>query len=291
MRKKLDTRFPAARIKRIMQADEEVGKIAMAVPLLMSKALELFLQDLCGQTYEVTLERGAKTLNSLHLKQCVRRCGAFDFLKHVVSKVPDLGCSDAAATEDKSATKRRKISVDEDGNCDESKRIRIDTHSTTTNRRGRGGGTGRGRGGGRGRGRGRGRGSRTPEGESVIHQDKYEEDVDSPHRNDENQKEAVAAGDADSRTASGSEEDKPVRDFDLNVDLNENGCPTLTLADARAELSKKKKTKPVATEVKHEDIPGWSMDDMKRMGIDPVQFANSNGWMDEEDEDYDEEEE
>ncbi|KAL7152003.1 hypothetical protein ABFS83_04G068500 [Erythranthe nasuta] len=291
MRKKLDTRFPAARIKRIMQADEEVGKIAMAVPLLMSKALELFLQDLCGQTYEVTLERGAKTLNSLHLKQCVRRCSAFDFLKHVVSKVPDLGGSDAAATEDKSATKRRKISEDEDGNCDESKRIRIETHSTTTNGRGRGGGRSRGRGGGRGRGRGRGRGSRTSEGESVIHHAKYEDDVDSPHRNDENQKEAVAAGDADSRTASGSEEDKPVRDFDLNVDLNENGCPTLALADARAELPKKKTKKPVATEVKHEDIPGWSIDDMKRMGIDPIQFANSNGWMDEEDEDYDEEEE
>ncbi|PSR86734.1 Dr1-associated corepressor like [Actinidia chinensis var. chinensis] len=67
MRKKLDTRFPAARIKKIMQADEEVGKIAMAVPLLVSKALELFLQDLCDRTYEITLQRGAKTVNSFHL--------------------------------------------------------------------------------------------------------------------------------------------------------------------------------------------------------------------------------
>lgn len=32
-----------------------------------AKALELFLQDLCDRTYEVTLKRGAKTLNSLHL--------------------------------------------------------------------------------------------------------------------------------------------------------------------------------------------------------------------------------
>ncbi|MQL74702.1 hypothetical protein Taro_007075, partial [Colocasia esculenta] len=36
MRKKLGTRFPASRIKKIMQADEDVGKIAMAVPLPMS---------------------------------------------------------------------------------------------------------------------------------------------------------------------------------------------------------------------------------------------------------------
>lgn len=84
------------RIKKIMQTDEDVGKIAMAVPLLVckliffffwffsysfvctcshrfdclkfaAKALELFLQDLCNHTYDVTLSRGAKTLNSVHL--------------------------------------------------------------------------------------------------------------------------------------------------------------------------------------------------------------------------------
>ncbi|KAK4273965.1 hypothetical protein QN277_017262 [Acacia crassicarpa] len=67
MRKKLDTCFPASRIKKIMQADEDVGKIALAVPVLVSKALELFLQDLCDRTYEVTLQRGAKTMSALHL--------------------------------------------------------------------------------------------------------------------------------------------------------------------------------------------------------------------------------
>ncbi|MFS7988282.1 putative transcription factor Hap3/NF-YB family [Helianthus anomalus] len=67
MKKKLDTRFPAVRIKKIMQTDEDVGKIAMAVPVLVSKALELFLQDLVDRTYDITVHRGAKTVNSLHL--------------------------------------------------------------------------------------------------------------------------------------------------------------------------------------------------------------------------------
>ncbi|XP_024040763.1 dr1-associated corepressor-like isoform X1 [Citrus clementina] len=71
MRKKLDTRFPAARIKKIMQADEDVGKIALAVPVLVSKALELFFQDLCDRTYEITLQRGAKTMSSLHFNSCL----------------------------------------------------------------------------------------------------------------------------------------------------------------------------------------------------------------------------
>jgi histone H3/H4 len=91
MKKKLDTRFPAARIKKIMQADEEVGKIAMATPVLISKALELFLQNLCDKTYEITLRRGAKTMSSIHLKQCVQTNSVFDFLQEIVSKVPDIG--------------------------------------------------------------------------------------------------------------------------------------------------------------------------------------------------------
>ncbi|CAA6662185.1 unnamed protein product [Spirodela intermedia] len=117
MRKKLDTRFPAARIKKIMQADEDVGKIAMAVPLLVSKALELFLQDLCDRTYDITLQRGAKTMSSLHLKQCVQSFGVFDFLRHIVSKVPDIGHSDTGG-EDRPARKRKALEG-EDNETDE----------------------------------------------------------------------------------------------------------------------------------------------------------------------------
>jgi hypothetical protein len=32
-----------------------------------AKALELFLQDLCDRTHEITLQRGAKTMSALHL--------------------------------------------------------------------------------------------------------------------------------------------------------------------------------------------------------------------------------
>lgn len=32
-----------------------------------AKALELFLQNLCDKTYEITLRRGAKTMSSFHL--------------------------------------------------------------------------------------------------------------------------------------------------------------------------------------------------------------------------------
>lgn len=85
----------AARIKRLMQKDEEVGKIAQATPvvigegacfppvlgLLMSlgvtmtlsrsipaaRALEVFLQRLCEKSSQVAVSRGAKTVTASHL--------------------------------------------------------------------------------------------------------------------------------------------------------------------------------------------------------------------------------
>ena len=91
-----------------MQADEDIGKIARAVPLLVSKSLELFLQDLCDRTYEITLQRGAKTVRASHLKQWVHRYNVFDFLQEIVNKVSDLGGSDAATGEERNSGRRRK---------------------------------------------------------------------------------------------------------------------------------------------------------------------------------------
>uniref|UniRef100_A0A453HYT0 Transcription factor CBF/NF-Y/archaeal histone domain-containing protein n=1 Tax=Aegilops tauschii subsp. strangulata TaxID=200361 RepID=A0A453HYT0_AEGTS len=98
-----------ARIKKIMQADEDVGKIALAVPVLVSRALELFLQDLIDRSYKITLQSGAKTLNSFHLKQCVKRYSSFDFLTEIVNKVPDLGGGESCGDE-RGLPRRRKFS-------------------------------------------------------------------------------------------------------------------------------------------------------------------------------------
>ncbi|KAK3135207.1 hypothetical protein QOZ80_5BG0416090 [Eleusine coracana subsp. coracana] len=133
MRKKLDTRFPAPRIKKIMQADEDVGKIALAVPVLVSKALELFLQDLCDRTYDITIRKGVKTVSSYHLKQCIQNYNVYDFLREVVSKVPDISSPDANVDD-----KFGKRKATEDGSEEEIKRTRNESESHTSNGRGRG---------------------------------------------------------------------------------------------------------------------------------------------------------
>lgn len=89
-KKKYNARFPPARIKKIMQTDEEIGKVAAAVPVIISRALELFLESLLKKACQVTQSRNAKTMTTSHLKQCIELEQQFDFLKDLVAAVPDM---------------------------------------------------------------------------------------------------------------------------------------------------------------------------------------------------------
>ncbi|XP_036077783.1 dr1-associated corepressor isoform X3 [Rousettus aegyptiacus] len=89
-KKKYNARFPPARIKKIMQTDEEIGKVAAAVPVIISRALELFLESLLKKACQVTQSRNAKTMTTSHLKQCIEQEQQFDFLKDLVASVPDM---------------------------------------------------------------------------------------------------------------------------------------------------------------------------------------------------------
>uniref|UniRef100_A0A6B2FA22 Dr1-associated corepressor n=1 Tax=Bothriechis nubestris TaxID=1766655 RepID=A0A6B2FA22_9SAUR len=89
-KKKYNARFPPARIKKIMQTDEEIGKVAAAAPVIISRALELFLESLLKTACHVTQSRNAKTMTTSHLKQCIEQEQQFDFLKDLVASVPDM---------------------------------------------------------------------------------------------------------------------------------------------------------------------------------------------------------
>ncbi|KAI0077965.1 histone-fold-containing protein [Panus rudis PR-1116 ss-1] len=117
--KNKQTKFPVARIKRIMQKDEEVGKVAQATPVVISdlcgsfiaKALELFLSMIVEESSKVTLERGAKRVEAYHLKHAVETVDMLDFLKEIVEAVPDPsagGTIDLEAEPEKEKKKRSK---------------------------------------------------------------------------------------------------------------------------------------------------------------------------------------
>eukprot|EP00892_Ulva_mutabilis_P006062 jgi/Ulvmu1/3828/UM018_0040.1 len=108
----------SARIKRMMQADEDVGKIAGPTPVLISRALEVFLKDLCEGASDVAVERQARTLTPGHMKHYVLNTPHLDFLKDKFADVADLPDQPAknkpgsskppAASRPAAATKPRK---------------------------------------------------------------------------------------------------------------------------------------------------------------------------------------
>lgn len=72
-----------------MQKDEEVGKVAQATPIVISKALEMFLGLIIEEAHKVTSERGSKKVEAYHLKHAVDTTEMLDFLKEIVEGVPD----------------------------------------------------------------------------------------------------------------------------------------------------------------------------------------------------------
>lgn len=110
-KKKYNARFPPARIKKIMQTDDEVGKVAAAVPVIISRALERFVESLLMKTNDITQSRNAKTLTTLHLKQCILAENKFDFLRDLVASVPDVQVEDETSNSSLNAAVFRNSNV------------------------------------------------------------------------------------------------------------------------------------------------------------------------------------
>lgn len=107
--------------------------------------------------------------------------------------------------------------------------------------------------------------------------------------------EGASARESKDATVSCSNTGAAIRNFDLNLDLDENGdTPAAPAAMAMGTAAKATDT-AASSETNHEMKndeypPGWSLSDMDRMAIDPIRFALSNRRLDEEEEeDYDNE--
>ncbi|KAL0027491.1 hypothetical protein WJX77_005505 [Trebouxia sp. C0004] len=87
----------AGRIKKVMQTDEDVGKIAQGAPVLMSRAMELFLSKLCEGTAAVATGGHARTATPSHLKAFVTSNGKLDFLAEKFASVPNYVDKDMPA--------------------------------------------------------------------------------------------------------------------------------------------------------------------------------------------------
>lgn len=72
-----------------MQSDDDIGKVAQATPVVVAKALELFMASLIQESCSQARSRNAKRVSPAHLKQAVKSIEQFDFLIETVEKYPD----------------------------------------------------------------------------------------------------------------------------------------------------------------------------------------------------------
>ncbi|AEO68997.1 uncharacterized protein THITE_2118919 [Thermothielavioides terrestris NRRL 8126] len=110
------TKFPTARIKRIMQADEEVGKVAQQTPIAVGKALELFMVALVTRSAELARQRNSKRVSAQMLRQVVEADEQWDFLTDIVAKVENEEKSGKGGGGGSSSNKvKAESDSDEDG--------------------------------------------------------------------------------------------------------------------------------------------------------------------------------
>lgn len=84
LQKKRKTRFPLSRIKKVMQQDEEVGKTAVTVPVVLSRGLELFFEQIILKLTQFADKRGSKRVLECDFKELVESNEkVYGFLKPV----------------------------------------------------------------------------------------------------------------------------------------------------------------------------------------------------------------
>ncbi|KAM0679665.1 hypothetical protein GINT2_002073 [Glugoides intestinalis] len=71
LQKKKKTRFPLSRIKKIIQQNEDVGKAAITVPVVLSKAIELFFEQIICKLVQSSEKRQSKKIQVQDLKSVV----------------------------------------------------------------------------------------------------------------------------------------------------------------------------------------------------------------------------
>ncbi|KAM9787026.1 LOW QUALITY PROTEIN: dr1-associated corepressor [Syngnathus typhle] len=83
-KRRFNVRFAPALIKKIMQKNAEVGRIAMAVPVIIS-LLEMFLKSLLTKTCLITKSNLSSVVSLVHVKQCIESEKLFHFLKDMTA--------------------------------------------------------------------------------------------------------------------------------------------------------------------------------------------------------------
>ncbi|KAF6772723.1 hypothetical protein AHF37_07688 [Paragonimus kellicotti] len=124
-KRKFTARFPTTRIKKIMQLDEDIGKVTATVPPVVSRALELFMEQLITRAYALTANKNSRTISPSCIKHIIDQDETFSFLRNLVLDIPEFKpsqskqLSSAAYPTASMITDRNSSTSDSDPSSDE----------------------------------------------------------------------------------------------------------------------------------------------------------------------------
>lgn len=88
---KIKTHFPPAKVKKIMQTDEDIGKVSQATPVIAGRSLEFFIALLVKRSSDTAKEMGCKRISGEVMKETILTDEKFDFLReNVCGETDDL---------------------------------------------------------------------------------------------------------------------------------------------------------------------------------------------------------
>lgn len=81
---KIKTHFPPAKIKKIMQTDEDIGKVSQATPVITGRSLEFFIALLVDRSSKIARDQGSKRISAEIMRKTIMTDEKFDFLREVI---------------------------------------------------------------------------------------------------------------------------------------------------------------------------------------------------------------
>uniref|UniRef100_A0A915PMJ6 Transcription factor CBF/NF-Y/archaeal histone domain-containing protein n=1 Tax=Setaria digitata TaxID=48799 RepID=A0A915PMJ6_9BILA len=76
------------RVKRVMQSDDEIGRMVASVPVAIGRAMEHFAEKLLETAAQCVLYSTSRTLSPSHIKQAVMQTPHFKFLEPLMREIP-----------------------------------------------------------------------------------------------------------------------------------------------------------------------------------------------------------
>lgn len=84
-----ELKFSALKIKKIIQENKEIGKIANMAPFVISKSLEYFITEVLGDCARLAKESNSNKVQPHHIKKIIMNNPDFMFLSELVKDIPD----------------------------------------------------------------------------------------------------------------------------------------------------------------------------------------------------------